>query len=71
MSKPDFEFNNHGSIWVCTPMTGEAKWHLNIYVQSNAQTWGKGVVVEPRYVEQLAQTLNGNGFSTNLDGGTE
>lgn len=69
----DYRFENHGSIWLCRPLTDAAREHLEENVSDEAQWWGgartldgKGwrvqpaLVVEPRYVESLQQALEAN-----------
>lgn len=49
----DLEFQNHGSIFVVVPFTEAGKDWLDENVGGDALTWGRGVVVEPRYVEDI------------------
>ena len=49
VAKPDFVFQDHGSVGVLTPMTDAAR----AWIESNvevAQTWAKGIAIEARYV---------------------
>lgn len=67
MSRRDFVFQNHGSLWIVFPQNKRAEEHLLANISDEAQMWGKnGVVVEPRYVSDLAAGLQDAGFSTNI-----
>lgn len=63
----DFTLYNHGSVVVLTPNTkaGKAWMQANIDVE-NAQVWGKGVVVEPRYVGSILDGLTAEGLTVSL-----
>lgn len=63
----DFTLYNHGSVVVLTPNTkaGKAWMQDNIDVE-NAQVWGKGVVVEPRYVGAILDGLTAEGLTVSL-----
>lgn len=60
---PDYIFENHGSIWLCRPMRPAARNWLYSHVGDEAQLWGDAIVVEPRYVENLARQLEADGFT--------
>jgi len=59
----DFSFENHGTIWLCRPNNEDAREHLSTHVQEDAQWFGNAVAVEHRYVSDLAQHLQDDGFS--------
>jgi RNA polymerase subunit RPABC4/transcription elongation factor Spt4 len=58
----DFTFENHGSIWIVQPHNSEAREHLAENVSDEAIWFAGGLAVEPRYVEDLAEGLQENGF---------
>jgi hypothetical protein len=63
----DFTLYNHGSIVVLTPMTEAARsWMQDNIDVENAQMWGKGVVVEPRYVGSILDGLTVDGLTVSL-----
>ena len=62
----DYTFTNHGSIWLCTPTTMEAREHLEEHLSDEAQWFAGGVAVEPRYVDSLAAQLEEDGFTTEV-----
>ncbi len=64
--RADFEFANHGSVWLCQPTNAKAERHLRDNVDSEAMFFGKACAVEPRYVMQLASGLESNGFSVEV-----
>jgi hypothetical protein len=49
LTMPDFICANHGSIRVLTPMTAAAREWRDEHLPDDAQSWGRGVVIEPRY----------------------
>jgi hypothetical protein len=63
----DFVFENHGSVWLVRPQHKTARDHLEDNVGEEAQWWGsiaiRALVVEPRYVNDLAEKLVEAGFS--------
>ena len=52
----DFDFQFEGTISVLTPKTNEAREWVASNLQGEIQYWGKGVVIEHRYVSDI---LNG------------
>jgi hypothetical protein len=56
----DYSFENHGSLWLCRPLTDAAREHLEENVSDEAQWFGGALVVEPRYVESFQQALEAN-----------
>jgi hypothetical protein len=59
---PDFEFVCYLSLWVCYPRTEAAEEHLLANVSDEAQFWAGGVVVEPRYVPDMAAAIRAEGY---------
>jgi hypothetical protein len=59
----DYTFENHGSIWLCRPSTADARQHLQAHTDTEAQWFGGALVVEPRYVANLAEQLTADGFT--------
>ena len=62
----DFIFNNLGSICLVCPMNPAAREHLHENVSDEAQWWADELVVEPRYVDSLAEMLEDAGFRVEL-----
>jgi hypothetical protein len=58
----DFQFENHGSIILCTPQNEGAKEHLIENLGDEAQWLGDSVAVEPRYILDLVEGLRSNGY---------
>ena len=44
---------HHGSIAVVQPLTGAAREWIDEHVAADALWWGGGLVVEPRYLDNL------------------
>ena len=62
----DFQIANHGSIVVLTPVTADAQAWVDehILVEGNeVQTWGKGIVVEPRYLGNIIEGFSAEGLT--------
>ncbi len=59
----DFWFADCGSIWLVTPQNDLAVAHLHANAAEEALWHGGALVVEPRYVADLAQGLQDNGFT--------
>jgi hypothetical protein len=60
--EPDFIIQNHGSIFLFDPQNTEAENHLLENVSEEAQWFGGALIVEPRYVADLAGALQSIGF---------
>lgn len=60
---PDVTIANHGSIVLVTPMTKAAKKWIDANVSDESQWFGKSLVVEPRYVENLVEGMQGEGLT--------
>ena len=61
-----FTFENHGRIWLVRAHTPEAEQHLRDNVANDVQWFGPALVVEPRYVMDLAAGLQDAGFSVDV-----
>jgi hypothetical protein len=59
----DFQFENHGSICLVRPFNKTARKHLQENVSEEAQWFGGALVVEPRYMDDLATGLESEGFT--------
>jgi len=60
---PDFEVENHGSLYLVRATTEEALSHLQGNVSGEAQWIGWAVAVEPRYIEDMVLALEENGWT--------
>jgi hypothetical protein len=63
----DFRIINGGSVYLVTPITQDAK----TWVEENvfeAQWFGGGFAVEPRYVEDVTRGMLEAGLTGTLDG---
>ena len=63
--KPDFSFANHGSICIFTPLTPAAKTWVADHIPEDAQRWGRGIVIEPRYAGDILAGIMGDGLTVN------
>jgi hypothetical protein len=65
-SRPDFSFQNHGSICILTPLTPAAEdWFSEHLPVDNPETqfWAGGIVIEPRYVLDIISGIQSDGLS--------
>jgi hypothetical protein len=64
MASTDFDVSDAGSICIVTPMTEAAQDWLDANVTNDeTQYWGPGIVVEPRYLENLVNGIIGDGLT--------
>lgn len=59
----DFILEDHGSIAVLTPVSDEAEDWVLAYLPEDAQQWGRGVVIEPRYLPPIIEGIEGDGLT--------
>jgi hypothetical protein len=62
----DFTLYNHGSICVLTPNTPAARGWVLMNIDDAAQAWGRGVVIEPRYVDDILAGTDMAGLTVSL-----
>jgi hypothetical protein len=62
----DYTFENHFSIWLVRSNTTDAQEHLESHVSADATWFGDALVVEPRYVSDLAVQLGEDGFTVGV-----
>lgn len=64
MASTDFQVSDCGSICIVTPLTAEAEdWLEASVISDDTQYWGPGVVVEPRYLEDLIEGILSDGLT--------
>ena len=66
MQQVDYRFEDHGSIWLCRPLTGDARENLDQACEGCEDfyiRWGNALVVEPRFVEHVAMQLQEEGWT--------
>lgn len=59
----DITIINHGSILVLQPGTPDGREWLDEHIGDDAQTWGGGIVVEPRYVGAIVNGMIEDGLA--------
>jgi hypothetical protein len=59
---PDFDIENHGSLYLVRPATQDAHENLQQHVSDDAQWFCGALGVEARYVFDLAEALAVSGF---------
>lgn len=60
---PDFTIADHGSLWLLFPQTDAAKAWAREHIDPNALAFGKSVVIEPRYVEDIVTGIVNDGLT--------
>lgn len=66
MPKPDYDFNDCGSIVMVRPLNDAARDHLAEHLGEEAQWLGGALAVEPRYAPDLSAELCREGFAVEL-----
>jgi hypothetical protein len=60
----DFSVLDEGSLIIVTPNNEEAQaWLDDNVITGETQFWGRGIVVEPRYYNDLTHGIVGSGFT--------
>ena len=59
----DFVLTDHGSIAVLRPVTDEAREWVDENLPDDAQWFGRGVVIEPRYVGDIVEGILNDGLT--------
>lgn len=59
----DFEVNDHFSLVILTPMSGEAIEWSKENLPSDAQRWNEGYVVERRYIDPILDGITEAGLT--------
>lgn len=59
----DFDFTNQGSICLLTPLTEDAKNWVTDFLPDDAMRWGAAVVIEPRYVGPILESIENDGLA--------
>lgn len=63
---PDFTVNNHGSIVTLNPCSHAAQGWISENIPEDAQRWCSGVVVEPRYIQDIINGIEGDGLTVEV-----
>lgn len=59
----DFLFVDHGSVCILTPLSESAGEWVEAHIAADAQTFGPGVVIEPRYVDPILAGITDDGLT--------
>lgn len=60
MSEPDLSFANYGSLFVLSANTDAGRDWIAENIATDATHWADGIVVEPRYVDDIANGAMGD-----------
>lgn len=63
----DFEVNDCGSIMILQPMTEAAQTWSETHLPSDKLMFNGGVVVEPRYIADLVEGIQGDGLKVRIN----
>jgi hypothetical protein len=58
----DLIVNNHGSIFLLSPVTEAGEAWIDEHIPQDAMTWGGAVVVEHRYIEAIVASALADGL---------
>lgn len=58
----DFSIGNHGSICLLMPHTDAARQWCDEHIPQDAQWFARCVVVEPRYIDDIAAGIEADGL---------
>ena len=61
--RADFRFTDHGSICLLTPLSAQALDWVENNLPKERQTWGGGIVIEPRYVDDIVEGFMEDGLT--------
>lgn len=61
----DFTIDNHGSIFILIPHTDAAKLWIKESLSEERQEWGGGIVIEHRYIVDIAHAIRHCGLRIN------
>ena len=61
----DFTIDGHGSVFILIPHTPEAKDWVAEKISEDRTEFGKGIVIEHRYVLDIATAIREEGFKVN------
>jgi hypothetical protein len=60
---PDFRLDNHGSIYLLTPLTPAADDWVNEHLPDDLTTFGPGIAVEHRYIAPIVEGIIDDGLT--------
>lgn len=63
---PDFTLYNHGSLVVLTPTSAVGYDWAREHIAHDANRWGDGYAVEPRYVADILDGIKEDGLEVAL-----
>jgi hypothetical protein len=58
----DFLFQNHGSITILTPRSDAGRQWIDDHIPADATTWCSGIVIEPRYAQDILDGIEADGL---------
>jgi hypothetical protein len=61
----DFDFHDHGTICVLVPMNENAQGWIDEHIGDDAMTWGGGIAIDHRCVDNILCGIAEDGFSIN------
>ena len=64
---PDFLVENHGSIFLLTPLTPAANSWVDEHIPLGALRWGGAIVVEHRYIADIVRGIQTDGLTVRVN----
>lgn len=58
----DFAFADHGSVCILTPLSADGRDWVRNHVCADAQYFGRGLVIEPRYADDILAGIESDGL---------
>jgi hypothetical protein len=58
----DIIIRNHGTLCIMVAITHAGEDWIAEHIPEDAQRWGKGIVVEPRYIEDIVEGARADGL---------
>lgn len=62
-TQPDFVVENHGSIFLLTPLTPSANSWVEEHLPEDRMTFGGSIVVEHRYISDIVHGIQNDGLA--------
>jgi len=59
----DFVLSDQGSVWLLRPQTEDAQDWIDEHIASDAQQFGRAIVIEPRYVDDIVDGIAVSGLT--------
>jgi hypothetical protein len=62
---PDFAWTHHGSVIILTALSEAGQNWITEHLPDDAPSWGGGIVIEPRFFDDIADGIINDGLELN------